>query len=94
MRWTEFFIIIVLLALGALMVVRIHRTPTWPVEIVSAPERAVSPEVTCTRCGKLHPRDAMTVYTDPGRAEILLCPRCVYDQAQSFLKFCPVEETE
>lgn len=54
---------------------------------------APSPEPSkCSRCGASWDKDKMKAYKDGSKPEILLCPRCVYDQAASFLKFCPVEE--
>jgi hypothetical protein len=34
----------------------------------------------------------MMVYALDGKPDILLCKRCVYEQAENFIRFCPVLE--
>jgi len=48
--------------------------------------------VKCTRCGSTCDKASMVVYAVDGKTDILLCKKCVYAQAESFLKFCPMEE--
>lgn len=57
-----------------------------------AQQNAAQESVKCTRCGATCDKSTMTAYKSVGKADILLCPKCVYDQAASFLKFCPVDE--
>ena len=51
----------------------------------------VDVSVKCTRCGAEAPRSSMVVYRLDGKSDITLCRKCVYEQAESFIKFCPVE---
>jgi hypothetical protein len=46
----------------------------------------------CSRCGEVWDRPRMACYLLDGKPEIRFCPKCVYQQADSFMKFCPVEE--
>jgi hypothetical protein len=46
----------------------------------------------CSRC-KTESR-SMKVSRCDGKETIRLCPKCQYEQDESFLKFCPVEEGE
>lgn len=47
---------------------------------------------TCARCGQPTTRARARAYSARGKPDIVLCPECHYAQAESFLKFCPVDE--
>jgi hypothetical protein len=46
----------------------------------------------CSRCGEVWDRPRMACYLLDGKPEIRFCPKCVYQQADSFIRFCPAEE--
>ena len=62
----------------------------WEREHVS--KKATPNLATCSRCGAHLDKGLVRTYSSDGKPDILICPKCVYDQAASFLKFCPVEE--
>lgn len=57
-----------------------------------ASKKATTNIATCSRCGKNSDKGLMQTYSLDGKQDILFCRKCVYDQADSFMKFCPVEE--
>jgi hypothetical protein len=54
-------------------------------------KRTKSEVVTCTRCRAETDKPSNVVYKLDGKSDIMLCRKCVYEQAESFIKFCPVE---
>jgi len=92
-RSEKFMLVAFGICLFVLAIAGVFATVNSTVRMFVKSEPQIAAEVVkCTRCGKTCDKSTMTAYKSVGKADILLCQKCVYDQAESFLKFCPVEE--